>query len=165
MMVINKILSKLKRSKNPEEDSQDESDADMPEDVVETVRETEKQDEDSENQEKILKKVSTLDDEVLKLKMSMNTVKKDVTEVQDGLKSLEENIRDIMMLYEVVSTQINPFIGESTVTATNLEKLERMTKELKDLRTNIDDIMLDLKILTLKNLDVQSMVSEVMQEG
>ena len=72
--------------------------------------------------------------------------------------------KDIMMLYEVVSTQINPFIGESKVTAASMEKLERLNDEINDIKTILDDILVDLKILTLKELDVHSIVFDVLQE-
>lgn len=160
-MVINKILNKLKKPKETEEKVDEEE---IPEiEVEEDDSSDEKQNEEFSEQEKILKKVNALNDEVLKLKMSMNTLKKNVTGVQDELKNLEESLRDITMLYEVVSNQVNPFIGESSVTAANLERLERMDRELKELRKTLDDVVLDLKILMFKNLDIGSMVSDVMQ--
>lgn len=77
---------------------------------------------------------------------------------------MDESLKDIMMLYEVVSTQINPFIGESKVTAASIEKLERLSEEVKEIKNTLEDVLIDLKLIVLRELDIRSIVMEVLQE-
>lgn len=157
MDIVKTLAKKLRRADDAEEEE--------PMDLLVIEEAEEEKDDDSEFQEKIMERLTTIDDELPRLKMGVNSVRKDIDEIRNELGRLDENLRDIMMLYEVVSTQINPFIGESKVTATSMEKLERMNEEVKEVKTTLEDILVDIRILALKDFNVHSIIGEVMQEG
>jgi flagellar protein FlaC len=68
------------------------------------------------------------------------------------------------MLYEVVSSQVNPFIGISKVTAVSMEKLERLEKNFERLSSMMDDLLIDMRIITGKTFDVDEIINEVLME-
>lgn len=152
MSVIKKLAKKLRRAEEQEDDVQELLVIeDEPEDGVQS----------SEFQDTVMERLSAIDDELPRLKMGVNSIRKEVSEIRNELGRLDENLRDIMMLYEVVSTQINPFIGESKVTATSMEKLERMNDLVKTMKEDLDDVFVDLRIMNAQDLDVNSIISDV----
>ncbi len=156
MDLMKKIVKKLRRAEEPPKEDEEELILDEPEEAEEEA--------DEEFNDTVMERLGTLDDDVARVKVSINDIRKEVSELKNDLGRMDESLKDIMMLYEVVSTQINPFIGESKVTAASMEKLERLNDEMKDIKTILDDILVDLKILTLKELDVHSIVFDVLQE-
>ncbi len=156
MDLMKKIVKKLRRAEEPPKEDEEELILDEPEEAEEEA--------DEEFNDTVMERLGTLDDDVARVKVSINNVMKEVSELKNDLGRMDESLKDIMMLYEVVSTQINPFIGESKVTAASMEKLERLNDEMKDIKNILDDVLIDLKILTLKELDVHSIVFDVLQE-
>ncbi len=64
----------------------------------------------------------------------------DVTKVTEKLDSLSKDLDDLVSLYEIVSEQMNPFVGLSKVTKKRIEALETFTKEIDELKTRIGDL-------------------------
>lgn len=87
-----------------------------------------------ETTEGLLAKVNDIESKLPKLESSINNLRKENEMLRVELNKINENLQDIMALYEVVSNQINPFIGVSKITATSLEKLERLETEYKRLK-------------------------------
>ena len=63
-----------------------------------------------------------------------------IGKVSDRINSLTKDLDDLVSLYEIVSEQMNPFVGLSKVTKKRLDSLENYTKEVEDLKTKIGDI-------------------------
>ena len=155
--VIKKIAKKLRRAEEPKIEDEEELIIDEPE-------EKEEKGVDEEFKDTVMERLGAIDDDVARLKVSINTVRKDITELRNELGRMDESLKDIMMLYEVVSTQINPFIGESKVTAASIEKLERLSEEVKEIKNTLEDVLIDLRLIVLRELDIRSIVMEVLQE-
>ncbi len=64
----------------------------------------------------------------------------DVTKVTEKLDSLSKDLDDLVSLYEIVSEQMNPFVGLSKVTKKRIEALETFTKEIDELKTRIGEL-------------------------
>jgi archaellum component FlaC len=54
--------------------------------------------------------------------------------------SLSKDLDDLVSLYEIVSEQMNPFVGLSKVTKKRIDALENFTKEIEDLKSRLDII-------------------------
>jgi len=66
---------------------------------------------------------------------------------QDGVINLNEkldavtrDLDDLVSLYEIVSEQMNPFVGLSKVTKKRIDALENFTREVETLKTRMGDL-------------------------
>ncbi|MEM4258227.1 MAG: flagella accessory protein C [Candidatus Thermoplasmatota archaeon] len=64
----------------------------------------------------------------------------DIGKLTEKIDSLTKDLDDLVSLYEIVSEQMNPFVGLSKVTKKRLDALENFTKEIETLNTRIGEI-------------------------
>jgi len=64
----------------------------------------------------------------------------EITSLNKKLDSITKDLDDLVSLYEIVSEQMNPFVGLSKVTKKRLDALENFNKEIEDLKTRLGDI-------------------------
>ena len=64
----------------------------------------------------------------------------EITAVNQKLDSVTKDLDDLVSLYEIVSEQMNPFVGLSKVTKKRIDALENFTKEVENLKTRIGDL-------------------------
>lgn len=112
------------------EDEKAEQDESMQEDE-EKLSEVEK-DEPKEEQ-KSFKDKESLDNQVTK---NQNSIKN----LEEKLASLTEDVDDLISLYEIVSVEMNPFVGLSKITTKRLDALENIDKEFESLKQRIEDL-------------------------
>ncbi len=64
----------------------------------------------------------------------------EITSIYKKLESVSKDLDDLVSLYEIVSEQMNPFVGLSKVTKKRIDALENFTREIDDLKERIGDI-------------------------
>ena len=64
----------------------------------------------------------------------------EITTVNQKLDSVSKDLDDLVSLYEIVSEQMNPFVGLSKVTKKRIDALENFTREIDDLKNRMGDI-------------------------
>ena len=74
-----------------------------------------------------------------------------ISENQDNINKLMEktdniikDLDDLVSLYEIVSEQMNPFVGLSKVTKKRIEALENFTKELENVKNRLENVESDI---------------------
>ena len=104
-------------------------------------------------------RISAVENEVSKLNVSMETSKRNISEIKEELEKMKENVKMVVSLYEMVSKKFNPFmdvtpeeIKEVTeVLRENIQDLERMVHyaidDLKELygAPDLDDMITDME--------------------
>lgn len=77
----------------------------------------------------------------------------DITSIHQKVESLSKDLDDLVSLYEIVSEQMNPFVGLSKVTKKRLDALENIIKEVDGVKSRIGDLEsnLDKNGVSLKN--------------
>ncbi|MDK2790258.1 MAG: archaeal flagellar protein FlaC [Methanothermococcus sp.] len=101
--------------------------------------------------------------------MMVTNIRKENESLRNDINKINENFQDIMALYEVVSNQINPFIGISKVTATSMEKIERLEYEADHLRKKVKELQNDIVILAniyleQHDIDLDEIINEVLAD-
>jgi flagellar protein FlaC len=64
----------------------------------------------------------------------------EITTLLEKVENLSKDLDDLVSLYEIVSEQMNPFVGLSKVTKKRLDALENFTKEVEGVKTRIGDL-------------------------
>lgn len=64
----------------------------------------------------------------------------EITSIHKKLESVSKDLDDLVSLYEIVSEQMNPFVGLSKVTKKRIDALENFTKEIDDLKERMGEI-------------------------
>jgi len=64
----------------------------------------------------------------------------DIGKLSEQVNGLTNDLDDLVSLYEIVSEQMNPFVGLSKVTKKRLDALENFTKEVEEVKTKIGDM-------------------------
>jgi len=64
----------------------------------------------------------------------------DITNISEKVENLSKDLDDLVSLYEIVSEQMNPFVGLSKVTKKRLDALENFTKEVESVKTRIGEL-------------------------
>lgn len=64
----------------------------------------------------------------------------DIGEINQKLESVSKDLDDLVSLYEIVSEQMNPFVGLSKVTKKRIDALENFTKEIEDLKERTGEL-------------------------
>jgi len=160
--IIKRITKKLRRAE--EDISEEPEGAFLADEELIFDEEVKEESEEEEFKDNMLQRLSSLEDSTARARTAIENIRKEISEVKNEMGRIDESLREIMMLYEVVSTQVNPFIGESKVTAASMEKLESMENEVRKMRDTLDDVLVDLKLLVPREIDVHSIIMEVLQE-
>jgi len=64
----------------------------------------------------------------------------EITTLNKKIESVTKDLDDLVSLYEIVSEQMNPFVGLSKVTKKRIDALENFTKEIEELNNRIGDL-------------------------
>ena len=124
----------------------------------------ESKEEDEDIIMKINERLNEIENRLPRIDISISNLKKEIDGLKDNIQKLEESLKDMMALYEVVSAQINPFVGQSKVTAISVERLNEMEKKVNSMEDLIRDIRLDLRFLFRNMVNVREIVNEVIYE-
>ncbi len=69
----------------------------------------------------------------------------EITTIYEKVESLSKDLDDLVSLYEIVSEQMNPFVGLSKVTKKRLDALENIIKEVDGVKTRVGDLESNLE--------------------
>jgi len=89
-----------------------------------------------EEKRNILQTIKDFDFQIKKNQENVENVNKAVEKI-DGLT---KDLDDLVSLYEIVSEQMNPFVGLSKVTKKRIDALENFTREIEDVKTRMGDL-------------------------
>ena len=64
----------------------------------------------------------------------------DIGKMVEKLDGLTKDLDDLVSLYEIVSEQMNPFVGLSKVTKKRIDALENFTNEIEDIKVRMGDV-------------------------
>lgn len=106
-------------------------------------------------------RLTSIENEVNRLNMSLDASRRNITEVKEDIEGLKENVKMVVSLYEMVSKEFNPFIDQTP------EEIKDLTDTLRE---NVEDlsVLVGSAIRDLKELygapDTDALISEIEQE-
>lgn len=137
-----------KSDESKKEEETNEEDTDGIDDLVEEAEEEgaaapASTREELEQKRAILQRIKDFDFQIKKNQQDINAV-------GEKISALSKDLDDLVSLYEIVSEQMNPFVGLSKVTKKRLESLENITKEVDTLKEKLSTIETGGPIQTVK---------------
>ena len=103
-----------------------------------------------------------LDKQLSKLEVEISKNRDMIKDLENRIENLNKDLDDLVSLYEIVSEQMNPFVGLSKVTKQRLEALEKFTEEFEKIKSRLEDLeILVGKIPTDRSTETTGMVAEV----
>ncbi|HEC57263.1 MAG TPA: hypothetical protein ENI32_05205 [Candidatus Syntrophoarchaeum butanivorans] len=97
----------------------------------------------------ILDRLDELEHKLGKLDVSVSMLKKENDEMMDKIKKLDETTIQFLSLYEVVSEQVNPFVGDSGMNSAVTERFDQIEARL----SSVEEIVAVVKSIEAR-LDV-----------
>lgn len=92
----------------------------------------------TETKKETLGEITPQDKKIIEEKISNNSSA--IKEIQERTDSIAENVDDLVSLYEIVSVEMNPFVGLSKITRKRLDALEHIDKDFAELKARIEDL-------------------------
>ncbi len=83
------------------------------------------------------------DVKISKVESSVSATKNRVDEFKERLDKIDESLLELLSLYEVVSSTVNPFVGDKENVPN--EKLEQIEKKIEDLSRKAPELPLNVK--------------------
>lgn len=131
--------------------------------VEEELEEQVKQREEDEQIRQVMERINEIENDIPRIRMSLDTIKKQMQELRDDVDRLDRIIKDVMMLYEVISQEINPF--KETIRESPLaNEVQELKKELENIKMEISQIKNDIKVLAGYGVDLDSIIYDVLAE-
>ena len=81
-----------------------------------------------------------IDKQISKLEIEISKNRDMIKDLENKLENLNKDLDDLVSLYEIVSEQMNPFVGLSKVTKQRLEALEKFTEEFEKIKNRLEDL-------------------------
>ncbi len=83
-----------------------------------------------------------VDKQLAKLETEIAKNRDMIKNLEERVETINKDLDDLVSLYEIVSEQMNPFVGLSKVTKKRLEALEKLTEEFDKIKSRLDDLEL-----------------------
>lgn len=132
--------------------------ASQPQIVQNTAQPTQGQSIDAKFIDSVNLRIGNVENELSKLGVSMDGVKRNVSEMNTELETLKENVKMVVSLYEMVSKKFNPFMD------TTPEEIKEITDTLRERIRDLEGLVTSA-IADLRELygapDLDSVISDI----
>ncbi len=159
-----KLFRKKQNDEGEEEIEEEELEEEEEEETASNLSKDSGSSGSDETVEKIMERLNDIDNKLPRLDIAINNLKKEIDSLKQDLQKMDDSLKDMMALYEVVSSQINPFVGSSKVTALSIQRLDNMEKQLRELEVLVNDVVEDLRMLFRKNVNLKDIINQVLYE-
>ena len=78
------------------------------------------------------KKIKELEGKLAKTDVSLSMVQKENEEMNKTVTKMDKNILELLSLYEIVSNQVNPFVGDDAGGRATLERFDKTEKRINE---------------------------------
>ncbi|MBN2110270.1 MAG: flagella protein [Methanosarcinaceae archaeon] len=90
----------------------------------------------SENKEAIesnTRKIREIETKVSKADVTLSMVQRENEEIKKTVEKIDQSVLELLSLYEIVSNQVNPFVGDDVASRATIERFEKAEKRITEL--------------------------------
>jgi len=139
---------KIRKKKEKEEEKEDEKIEKELEEEIKKEESEPKQREDSDLATKLMERINEIENRLPRIDVSIDNLKRELDDIKSKLQKMDDTLKDVMVLYEVVSSQINPFVSSSGIV------------DVGELKRKVDNLENDLKLII--NIDLDKIIDEIL---
>ncbi|HJH29561.1 MAG TPA: flagella protein [Methanosarcinaceae archaeon] len=99
------------------------------------------------------KKISEIEGRLSKVDVNISMVQRESEEVKKTVEKIDQSVLELLSLYEIVSNQVNPFVGEAENGRENIERFEKVETRMTEFG--------DMAVMLKNELDVLSQRTEM----
>ncbi len=143
-------VKKKKESKEEGKNEEDKIEKELEEEIKKDEKEETKPREDSDLATKLMERINEIENRLPRIDVSIDNLKRELDDIKSRLQKVDDTLKDVMVLYEVVSSQINPFVSSSGII------------DVGELKRKVDDLEKDLKLII--NIDLDKIIDEILYE-
>jgi len=121
-------------------------------------------DEEEEILNNLMNRMNEIENDLPRIKVSIDTLKSQINDLRKEIERLDGTIKDVMVLYEVVSQEINPFKDSSRENPL-LTEIQLLSQKLDKIKSEISRIKSDLRLLAIDGIDLDDLIYEVISGG
>ncbi len=155
-----KGLRKGGEKKKKEEEEKVEEEEEVEEEILEEKspeeikKEAEGEKEEKREEEdittKLMDRINEIENRLPRIDVAIENTKKEIDEIKSKLQKMDDTMKDVMTLYEVVSSQVNPFVSSSGVV------------DIVDLKRKVDTLEEDFRLII--NVDLDRIIEDVLYD-
>ncbi len=112
----------------------------------------------------LMNRMNEIENDLPRIKVSIDTLKSQISELRKEIERLDGTIKDVMVLYEVVSQEINPFKDSSRENPL-LTEIQLLSQRLDKIKSEISRVKSDLRLLAIDGIDLDDLIYEVISGG
>jgi flagellar protein FlaD len=79
------------------------------------------------------KKLREVETKLSKADVTLSMVQRDNEEVRKTVEKIDQSVLELLSLYEIVSNQVNPFVGDDVASRATIERFEKTEKRITEL--------------------------------
>ncbi len=155
--MLRKII-RLKKKGGEKKEEGERVEEELEEEILEekTPEEIEKEAEEKRKDEedittKIMDRINEIENRLPRIDVALENTKKEIDEIKSKIQKMDDTMKDVMSLYEVVSSQINPFVSSSGVV------------DIVELKRKVDNLEQDFRIIL--DVDLDRIIADVLYNG
>ena len=164
-MSLSSLKNKFKKKKEEGAEKEDNVEIIKLDELENTGEERE---EETKKEDELLTQVMTrineIENDIPRIKVSIDTLKSQIQELREEMDKLNKTIKDVMMLYEVVSQEVNPFKDQERDNPL-VNEIHNLAKQVEELRTELTQIKSDLRLLATHGINIDELIYDVLEEG
>ncbi len=104
-------------------------------------------------------KIKEVESKLSKADVTLNLVQRDNEEIRKTVDKIDQSVLELLSLYEIVSNQVNPFVGDDVASRDTIERFEKTEKRINELGDMLVLMKNDLDA-TAQNLSMPQGISE-----
>ncbi|WMW22205.1 FlaD/FlaE family flagellar protein [Methanolobus mangrovi] len=79
------------------------------------------------------KKIKDVEGKISKADVALNLVQKENEEIKKTVDKIDQSVLELLSLYEIVSNQVNPFVGDDVASRATIERFDKTDKRITEL--------------------------------
>ncbi|MBP2029978.1 flagellar protein FlaD [Methanohalophilus levihalophilus] len=104
-------------------------------DTLDDTAEDNEREEQNNFLEETSQRMDALDSRISKIDVVISMVQKENQEVKETVEKIDQSVLDLLSLYEIVSNQVNPFVGDDPTSKAVIERFDQNEKRIGELTT------------------------------